>query len=92
MHVTNPLCLPIKLHGLMLAPRALFPFQGGGTGDVAPPPKCRTVVDFWEHHPENVKLFYFLYIFVGTVEKEEKNIKEEEKGNKEEDKEEKEEQ
>ena len=22
--------------------------------------KCRTVVDFWEHHPENVELFYFL--------------------------------
>ena len=35
MHVTNPLCLPIKLHGLMLAPRALCPFQGGGTGDGA---------------------------------------------------------
>ena len=44
-----------------------------------------------EHHPENVELFYFLYIFVGTVEKEEKNKKEEEKGNKEEDKEEKDE-
>ena len=26
----------------------------------APPSKCRTVVDFWEHHPENVELFYFL--------------------------------
>ena len=22
--------------------------------------KCRTVIDFWEHHPENVELFYFL--------------------------------
>ena len=32
VNVTNPLCLPIKLHGLMLAPRALCPFQGGGTG------------------------------------------------------------
>ena len=32
----NPLCLPLKLQGLMLAPRALCPFQGGGTGDGAP--------------------------------------------------------
>ena len=57
----------------------------------APPRKCRTVVDFWEHHPENVELFYFLYIFVGTVEKKEKNKKRRKKGNKEEDEEEKEE-
>ena len=26
----------------------------------APPTKGRTVDDFWEHHPENVELFYFL--------------------------------
>ena len=86
----------------MLAPRALCPFQGGGTGDGAPfwkvkefyifrvvlpeiddsstlwgapASKCRTVVDFWKHHPENVELFYFLQIFVGTEEKEEKKKK-----------------
>ena len=57
----------------------------------APPRKCRTVVDFWEHHLENVEPFYLLYIFVGTVEKEEKEQKKEKKGNKEEDEEEKEE-
>ena len=43
------------------------------------------MVDFWEHHPENVELFYFLEIFISTGEKEEKKKKEEEKGNKEED-------
>ena len=57
----------------------------------APASKCRTVVDFWEHHPESVELFYFLQIFVGTEEKGEKgNKKEKGKGNKEEDKEEEE--
>ena len=55
----------------------------------APPPKCRTVVDSWEHHLENVELSYFLKILISTAEKEEKKKKEEEKGNKEEDEEEK---
>ena len=51
--------------------------------------KCRTVIDFWEHHPENVELFYFLEILISTGEKEEKKKREEGKGNKEEDEEEK---
>ena len=51
-HVTNPLCLPIKLHGLMLAPRALCPFQGGGTGDGAPLEKVKEFYIFRVVLPE----------------------------------------
>ena len=45
----------------------------------------------WEHHPENVELFYFLEILLNTGEKKEKKKKEKEKGNKEEDEKEEEE-
>ena len=63
MNVTIPLCLPMKLHGLMLAPRALCPFQGGVTIDVAPdaqfPPFRRVFLDLGEDALANIEIRVF---------------------------------